>query len=98
MLGRIHRGAGAALAAGVIAIGVPTAVVFAHPAGDHGGHHRGSVAHVLLISVDGLHQSDVEWYVSNHPGSELAKLVGGGAEYARAHTRIPSDAVAGMTA
>ena len=36
---------------------------------------------MLLISVDGLHQSDVSWYVSNHPDSELAKLVRGGAEY-----------------
>ena len=53
---------------------------------------------MLLISVDGLHQSDVEWYVSNHPGSELAKLVGGGAEYARAQTPIPSDSFPGMTA
>jgi hypothetical protein len=53
---------------------------------------------VLLISVDGLHQSDVEWYVANNPGSELAKLVGGGAEYARAQTPIPSDSFPGMTA
>jgi len=31
--------------------------------------------HVLLLSVDGLHQSDLEWYVSEHPSSALAKLV-----------------------
>jgi Type I phosphodiesterase / nucleotide pyrophosphatase len=102
MLGRIHRGAAAALAIGAVAIGAPAAVVFAHPSGDRGdrgGHHHGSsIAHVLLISVDGLHQSDVEWYVSNHPGSELAKLVGGGAEYAQAQTPIPSDSFPGMTA
>ncbi|HEV3318853.1 MAG TPA: alkaline phosphatase family protein [Solirubrobacteraceae bacterium] len=53
---------------------------------------------MLLISVDGLHQSDLEWYVESHPGSELAKLVGGGAEYARAQTPIPSDSFPGMTA
>ncbi|HWY89261.1 MAG TPA: alkaline phosphatase family protein [Solirubrobacteraceae bacterium] len=98
MLGRIHRGALAALAVGAIATGVPAAVVFADPSGDHGRHHERSIAHVLLISVDGLHQSDVEWYVSNHPSSELAKLVGGGAEYARAQTPIPSDSFPGMTA
>ena len=28
------------------------------------------IQHVLLISVDGLHQSDLEWYVANHPNSE----------------------------
>jgi hypothetical protein len=98
MLGRIHRGAIAALAVGAIATGVPAAVVFAHPSRDHSRHHESSIAHVLLISVDGLHQSDVEWYVSNHPSSELAKLVGGGAEYARAQTPIPSDSFPGMTA
>jgi hypothetical protein len=98
MLGRIHRGAAAALAVGAIAIGAPAAVVFAHPSADHGRHHGSAIAHVLLISVDGLHQSDVEWYVHNHPGSELAKLVGGGAEYARAQTPIPSDSFPGMTA
>jgi len=98
MLGRIHRGAVAALAVGVVATGVPAAVVFAHPSRDQPRHHESSIAHVLLISVDGLHQSDLEWYVSNHPGSQLAKLVGGGAEYARAQTPIPSDSFPGMTA
>jgi hypothetical protein len=98
MLGRIHRRALTALAVGAIATVVPAAVVFAHPSGDHGRHHGHSIAHVLLVSVDGLHQSDVEWYVGNHPSSELAKLVGGGAEYARAQTPIPSDSFPGMTA
>ena len=98
MLGRIHHRALTALAVGAIATVVPAAVVFAHPSRDHGRHHERDIAHVLLISVDGLHQSDVEWYVSNHPSSELAKLVGGGAEYARAQTPIPSDSFPGMTA
>ena len=98
MLGRIHRGATAALAVGAITIGAQAAAVFADPSGDRGRHPQNHVAHVLLISVDGLHQSDVEWYVANHPGSELAKLVGGGAEYARAQTPIPSDSFPGMTA
>ncbi len=98
MLGRIHRGAAAALAIGAIATGVPAAVVFAHPSRDYKRTHGSAIAHVLLISVDGLHQSDIEWYVDNHPGSELAKLVGGGAEYTGAHTPIPSDSFPGMTA
>jgi hypothetical protein len=98
MLGRIHSGAIAALAVGAITTGVSAAAVFAHPSPDHRRHHESAIAHVLLISVDGLHQSDVEWYVSSHPGSELAKLVGGGAEYARAQTPIPSDSFPGMTA
>jgi type I phosphodiesterase/nucleotide pyrophosphatase len=59
---------------------------------------RPKVKHVLLISVDGLHQSDLEWYVANHPSSELAKLVHGGAEFSNAHTSVPSDSDPGGTA
>jgi hypothetical protein len=44
-------------------------------------HHKGRINHVLLISVDGMHQSDLNWYVANHPSSELAKLASGGAEF-----------------
>ena len=98
MFARINRGVLAALAVVAIATGISAAVVFAHPWRDHGRHHESSIAHVLLISVDGLHQSDLEWYVSHHPGSELAKLAGGGAEYAGAQTPIPSDSFPGMVA
>jgi type I phosphodiesterase/nucleotide pyrophosphatase len=98
MLGRMNRRAIAALAAVSLAAGLSAAAVLAHPSDHHGWHHGRTVDHVLLISVDGLHQSDVEWYVSTHPGSELAKLVGGGAEYSGAHTPIPSDSFPGMTA
>jgi Type I phosphodiesterase / nucleotide pyrophosphatase len=56
------------------------------------------VKHVLLISVDGIHQSDLEWYVANHPSSELAKLAHGGAEFSNAHTSDPSDSDPGGTA
>jgi hypothetical protein len=94
----IGRAAIAALATGAIAAGIQAAVVSADPKGDHGRHHQGAVSHVLLVSVDGLHQSDLEWYVSTHPGSELAKLTGGGAEYSQAQTPIPSDSFPGMTA
>ena len=62
--------------------------------GEHG--YKGSIKHVLLISVDGLHQSDLQWYVANHPSSELAKLIGGGAEYEHALTPVPSDSFPGM--
>jgi len=56
------------------------------------------VEHVLLISVDGLHQNDLEWYVANHPSSELARLTRGGAEFSNAHTSDPSDSDPGGTA
>src|ERR1017187_2294184 len=55
---------------------------------DHGDH--GDIKHVLLISVDGMHQSDLRWYVANHPNSTLAKLVHSGSEYTNAATSNPS--------
>ena len=39
-------------------------------------HDRRDVNRVLLISVDGLHQSDLAWWVAGHPASTLAGLVG----------------------
>ena len=57
-----------------------------------------SAAHVLLISVDGLHQSDLAWWVSHHPDSTLARLAGHGVEYSHAQTTFPSDSFPGMVA
>lgn len=52
--------------------------------------------HVLLISVDGLHQTDLAWYVERHPGSALARLVRNGTEFTHALTPVPSDSFPGM--
>jgi hypothetical protein len=57
---------------------------------------RGTVEHVLLISVDGLHQSDLTWYVQHHPGSTLAALMDQGVEYSNASTPYPSDSFPGL--
>ena len=43
-------------------------------AGQAGGGHPGRIRHVLLISVDGLHQQDLAWYVHTDPNSVLAAL------------------------
>lgn len=58
----------------------------------------GTVQHVLLVSVDGLHQSDLAWYVQTHPGSTLAALMGRGVDYINASTPFPSDSFPGMVA
>jgi Type I phosphodiesterase / nucleotide pyrophosphatase len=57
-----------------------------------------NVKHVLLISVDGLHQTDLMWYIEHNPNSTLAGLVRGGVEFTNAHTPFPSDSFPGMTA
>jgi hypothetical protein len=55
-----------------------------------------AVQHVLLISVDGVHQSDLAWYVQTHPGSTLATLTAQGVDYSDASTPFPSDSFPGM--
>jgi hypothetical protein len=61
---------------------------------DH--HERETVDHVLLISVDGMHQSDLAWYVQTHPNSTLANLMAQGVDYSNASTPFPSDSFPGM--
>jgi hypothetical protein len=73
---------------GTVGVSVPSA----------SAHHKGPIDHVLLISVDGMHQSDLDWYIANHPSSELAKLASRGAEFTNNHTAVPSDSDPGGTA
>ncbi|WP_223279363.1 alkaline phosphatase family protein [Streptomyces sp. SDr-06] len=60
--------------------------------------HRVAAQHVLLISVDGLHQADLDRYTARHPHSALARLAHGGVQYTHASTTTPSDSFPGMTA
>src|ERR1035441_9494718 len=83
-----------ALAAGALWVPVTALAGHGQPARRADVRHP-AIRHVLAISVDGLHQSDLAWYVRNHPNSELAALAGGGAEYANAQTQIPSDSFPG---
>jgi hypothetical protein len=62
------------------------------------GDHSGAIKHVLLISVDGLHQQDLAWYVHSYPDSVLAHLYRDGLEYSSAMTPFPSDSSPGMVA
>lgn len=64
-----------------------------------GSEHRStSIKHVLLISVDGLHATDVAMWTADHPSSTLARLAGGGINYTQASTSRPSDSFPGMMA
>jgi type I phosphodiesterase/nucleotide pyrophosphatase len=55
-------------------------------------------AHVLLLSVDGLHAADLERYVAAHPDSALAWLSASGRTYTNATATKPSDSFPGMLA
>src|SRR5246127_718905 len=80
----------AAVSVALVGAGLSAANASAAPAGKH------SARHVLLISVDGMHQSDLDWYVQTHPGSTLAALVTRGVDYVNASTPFPSDSFPGM--
>src|SRR6516162_5206577 len=86
---------GVALAVLVVAISVASVALFTRSAA---ADRPSQIKHVLLISVDGMHQSDLGWYVARHPSSELARLASGGAVYSKAQTSDPSDSDPGGTA
>jgi Type I phosphodiesterase / nucleotide pyrophosphatase len=88
-----------AVAAAVSVAAVLGGTAVASAATGQPAHSGGSrIRHVLLISVDGLHQQDLAWYVHAYPGSVLAALGRRGLEYSNAETPFPSDSSPGMTA
>ena len=54
--------------------------------------------HVLLISVDGMHEQDLARFIATHPESALAELAQHAIVYRRAMTPVPSDSFPGMVA
>jgi hypothetical protein len=71
-------------------------ILLAAPALARDHDDRETVDHVLLVSVDGMHQSDLAWYVQTHPSSTLAELMAQGVDYSNASTPFPSDSFPGM--
>ena len=99
---RCRLGAGAVAAGVVLAsvgVGVGAGQASATPAAmTTASRVPAQTKHVLLLSVDGLHQSDLNWYVHRFPHSALATLVSRGTEYTHAQTTFPSDSFPGMVA
>ena len=86
-----------ALAVSVAAV-LGTSALAASAAGAATARDHDHSRHVLLISVDGMHQSDLDWYIATHPNSTLARLTRSGSEYTNASTSNPSDSDPGGTA
>ena len=55
-------------------------------------------AHVLLISIDGMHASDLAGYTARHPDGALARLARGGVTYRQAMAPLISDSFPGLAA
>ncbi|WP_410627921.1 alkaline phosphatase family protein [Amycolatopsis sp. cmx-8-4] len=77
--------------AALAALGLLTAVPVASASDGHAG-----TRHVLLVSVDGLHQADLTAYAARHPRSALAGLLARGTSYTGARTPVPSDSFPGL--
>src|SRR5499433_994580 len=56
------------------------------------------IRHVLLLSVDGLHEQDLARYTALHPNSALAQLTHLGVTYTDASASKPSDSFPGLLA
>jgi hypothetical protein len=65
---------------------------------DRDGDDRPEIRHVVLISVDGLHEEDLADFIAGHPRSTFAELASSGTTYTDAHATTPSDSFPGMTA
>ena len=88
---------GAAALIGALTIS-PVASAHRHEPRHEPRHESPVTQHVLLLSVDGLHQTDLEYYVRKNPTSALAQLSGNGVQFTRAQTPVPSDSFPGMVA
>src|SRR5215468_1174739 len=92
----IRRTAAVVASAATVLGTAAVASAAALPSQGGGGGHPSRIRHVLLISVDGMHQQDLTWYVKNFPNSTLASLDRRGIEYRDARTPFPSDSFPGM--
>src|SRR6478736_4815052 len=55
-------------------------------------------AHVLLISIDGMHAIDLARFTTAHPDSALAGLAQHGVDYSNAAAAVPNDSFPGLLA
>lgn len=55
----------------------------------------GKYQHAVYLSIDGMHESDLSWYVNAFPESTLAALLQTAVRYTNARTTSPSDSAPG---
>ncbi|MDH6257493.1 alkaline phosphatase family protein [Bradyrhizobium sp. BR13661] len=84
------------LSTGAIASVLASQILFPQASRADDDHHR--VRHVLLLSIDGLHQHDLATCLQSGACPTLAKLAGHGLTYTNARTTTPSDSFPGLLA
>jgi arylsulfatase A-like enzyme len=97
-MSHLHRRTALAGACAAVLVTGLLPVATAQAQDQHHRVERPTARHVLLISVDGLHQADLASYVRAHPTSALARLVARGTSFTHAQTPVPSDSFPGMVA
>lgn len=75
----------------------PAAIVPQHGDGCRENRNR-CIRRVLLISIDGMHDVDLQRFVATHPYSTLGRLSESGLTYTNAHAPVPTDSFPGMLA
>ncbi|KAJ3034474.1 hypothetical protein HDV00_004997 [Rhizophlyctis rosea] len=55
-----------------------------------------AIKNVLMVSVDGMHEQDLTWYIKKHPKSAFNYLVNSGVHYSNGWTSFPSDSFPGL--
>lgn len=63
-----------------------------------GARTQSTPPHVLLISVDGMYEIDLQRRITGHPNGPLAALAARGIMYTNAETTAPSDSFPGLLA
>ena len=96
MVGKSARFLAAASSVGLVAAAVLSTSTPAPAAGRR--TVTPAAQHVLVLSIDGMHQSDLAYYVHAHPDSAMAAMVHNGLQYTRAQTQVPSDSYPGIVA
>jgi hypothetical protein len=88
-----------ALRLAALASVVTAAVVPSMALADSRDERDRRIEHVLLISVDGMHQIDLERYLAaGHEKGGFARLVASGVQYTQASSARPSDSFPGLMA
>src|SRR5215467_7679316 len=80
----------------VCLVAVPGLFIAPHTASASPQDNPSQIRHVLLLSVDGLHEQDLARYIQLHPNSALAQLTHLGVTYTNASTSKPSDSFPGL--
>jgi hypothetical protein len=65
---------------------------------DNNSNEQSAIQHVLLISVDGMHEVDLANYLAKHSNSAFARLINHGVRYTHVSTSNPSDSFPGLLA